>query len=314
MYHGFTDKKNQECIENYKGNHVNIELFKSQIKYITENYNVISLNKYIDFCNKGKKLPPKSIIITIDDGYKSNYTLAFPILRDLDIPATIFLTTDFIDNKKFIWVDRLEYAINNTNLTELKLKIGENELCFPLTTIQHKIFCDQYIRAKLKLMKDLYIEEVIQQIEDKLQCKIYETQNVPEIYNPLEWKEVSEIINSSKVNFGSHTHKHLILARYDNELIRKELLQSKNIIEKETGIKTRLFCYPNGALGDFNAKTKQILKESGYSCALTTVRGMNNKNSDLYELKRFAVDNTNFYSFVLTISGVKYFFSQMRDS
>jgi len=111
MYHGFTDKKNQECIENYKGNHVNIELFKSQIKYITENYNVISLNKYIDFCNKGKKLPPKSIIITIDDGYKSNYTLAFPILKAFDIPATIFLTTDFIENKKFLSItDTLHYT------------------------------------------------------------------------------------------------------------------------------------------------------------------------------------------------------------
>ena len=75
-----------------------------------------------------------------------------------------------------------------------------------------------------------------------------------------------------------------------------------------------MFCYPNGYIGDFNHKTKQILKELGYSCALTTVVGMNHEVSDLYELKRFGIVNTNLYSFIMTVSGVRYFLSKMRNN
>jgi peptidoglycan/xylan/chitin deacetylase (PgdA/CDA1 family) len=314
MYHGFTDKKNQDDIENYQGKHINIELFRSQIRYLIKNYNVIPLIQFIEYCIKGEKLPSKSVIITIDDGYKSNYSLAFPIFKEFDIPATIFLTTDFIGSRNFLWVDRLEYSINHTESKELKLNIGDEEFFFPLITNKEKILCNEWLRFKFKPMDNGKIEKAVQQTESKLNVKLSETPNVPKIYEPMTWGEISEMINTSKVDIGSHTHKHLILARYGNGVIRNELLQSKKIIERETGINTGLFCYPNGSIADFNNKTKLLLKESGYSCALTTVSGTNNEISDLYELKRFAVGNTDLKSFILTISGVKYFLSKMRSS
>ncbi len=313
MYHGFTDEENHEGIENYQGKHINIGIFRSQIKYLTKNYNVISLDEYINFCNKKEKSPKNSIIITIDDGYKSNYTLAYPIFREFDIPATIFLTTDFIDNKNFLWVDRLEYAINNTNKKDLKLEIANKKEFFDLDTYNGKILCDKSIRLKLKSMDNEIIDKVIQQIEAKLDAKLSETLNVPTIYEPLEWNEISEMINKSKVDIGSHTHNHLLLAKYDSEVIKNELSLSKKIIERETGINTGLFCYPNGAIGDFNEKTQSLIKESGYSCALTTIRGTNNGFSNLYELKRFGIANSNLNSFILTISGVRFFLSSMRN-
>jgi len=312
MYHGFTNEENHVGVENYQGKHINIEIFRAQIKYITKNYNVISLEQYINYCNKKEELPPKSIIITIDDGYKSNYTISFPIFKEFDIPATIFLTTDFIDNKKFLWVDRLEYAINNTKKKNLKLEIANKKESFDLDTYNGKIVCDKSIRLKLKSLNNEIIDKFIQEVEDKLDAKLSGTLNVPAIYKPLEWDEISEMINTSKVDIGSHTHKHLLLANYDNEVIMNELLLSNKIIQKKTGVDTRLFCYPNGAVGDFNEKTKLAIKESGYSCALTTVRGINNAISDLYELKRFGVDNTDLNSFILMISGVRFFLSAIK--
>ena len=313
MYHGFTDEENHEGIENYQGKHLNVGLFRSQIKYITKNYNVISLNQYIDACTTREKLPPKSIIITIDDGYKSNYALAFPIFKEFDIPATIFLTTDFIDNKNYLWVDRLEYAINKTKKKNLKLEITNKKESFDLDSYNGKIVSDKSIRLKLKSLDNEIIDKVIQEVEVKLDVKLSETLNVPQIYEPLEWDEISEMINTSKVDIGSHTHKHLLLANYDNEVIKNELSLSKKIIERETGINTRLFCYPNGAIGDFNEKTQSLIKESGYSCALTTVRGTNNAISNLYELKRFGVDNSDLKSFIMTISGIRFFLSEIRN-
>ncbi|NHJ86600.1 MAG: polysaccharide deacetylase family protein, partial [Asgard group archaeon] len=271
MYHGFTDEEFHEGIENYQGKHIYIGLFRSQIEYIVRNYNVISLNEYITYCEMKEKLPPKSIILTIDDGYKSNYTLAYPVFKEFDIPATIFLTTDFIDNKNHLWVDRLEYAVNKTKKKNLKLKIADKKEFFDIDTYSGKIICDKSIRHKLKSMNDAIIGKIIHEVENKLEVKLSETVNMPPIYEPLEWDQISKMINTSKIDIGSHTHKHLLLANYDIEVIENELSLSKKIIERKTGINTELFCYPNGAVGDFNKKTKIAIKESGYSCALTTV-------------------------------------------
>lgn len=305
MYHGFTDSKNHAGIENYQGKHINNELFRSQIAYINKHYNVISLDTYIECCREGRRLPEKSIIITIDDGYRSNYTIASPVFREFNIPATIFLTTDFVANKNFLWVDRLEYTLNNTQAKNLRLKIGNDELSFPLNTKEDKIFCDKFLRGRLKWMEHAIIEKTVKEVEDKLNASIAATKNFPKIYEPLEWEEICEMTKATKVTIGSHTHQHLILARYEDETIQRELTLSKEIIEKQTGIKTSLFCYPNGAIGDFNAKTQQLIKESGYSCALTTVSGMENEFSDLFKLKRLSVDNNDLKSFIITISGVK---------
>ena len=206
-----------------------------------------------------------------------------------------------------MWVDRLEYTINHTQAKDIRLKIDDEELSFPLNTKQEKILCDKFLRGRLKWMAHERIEKTVKEVEEKLNVKIAETKNVPEIYEPLEWEEISEMIKTSKVTIGSHTHKHLILARY-------ELAVSKRIIEEETGINTRLFCYPNGALGDFNAQTEQIIRESGYSCALTTISGMKNEFSDLFELKRFSVNNNDLKSFIITVSGLKHFISQITYS
>ena len=70
--------------------------FKQQMQYLKDNnYNVIPMRAVYDFLQNKKPLPKKSVVITIDDGYRSTYDIAFPILKSLDFHATLFLYTDF---------------------------------------------------------------------------------------------------------------------------------------------------------------------------------------------------------------------------
>lgn len=71
--------------------------FEEQMKYLKENgYHVISLEDFYDFIDLKRKLPEKAVVITIDDGWKATYTIAYPILKKYGFPATIFVYTDFI--------------------------------------------------------------------------------------------------------------------------------------------------------------------------------------------------------------------------
>ena len=59
-------------------------------------------------------VPRNAVAITFDDGYRDNYTHAFPILRELGIPATIFLVTEAVDGNGMIWHDRIFDAYHRT--------------------------------------------------------------------------------------------------------------------------------------------------------------------------------------------------------
>jgi peptidoglycan/xylan/chitin deacetylase (PgdA/CDA1 family) len=94
---------------------------------------------------------------------------------------------------------------------------------------------------------------------------------------------------SGLVSIGSHTHTHAILSRCPDAEVTRELVTSKRVIESNLGAPCRLFCYPNGRLGDFDARTRAIVRDTGYACALTTVHGLNDALADVYALKRYPV-------------------------
>jgi len=76
---------------------VSPENFTKQMEYIKKNgYAVITLDELVASIKNKKSIQKKKVVITFDDGYKSNYQYAYPVLKKFGFPATIFLITDFI--------------------------------------------------------------------------------------------------------------------------------------------------------------------------------------------------------------------------
>jgi len=72
--------------------------FETQMKYLAqEGYTGITADQLADYLQYGKPLPPKPVLITLDDGYEDNYRVAYPILQKYHLTATIFIITDFVD-------------------------------------------------------------------------------------------------------------------------------------------------------------------------------------------------------------------------
>ncbi len=93
MYHRFGSQESSLF--------VSPQNFARQMKYLkNKNYNVLSLDKLVEGIKNNRKFGHKTVVITIDDGYKDNYIYAYPILKQYDFPATIFIIANFIDNKK----------------------------------------------------------------------------------------------------------------------------------------------------------------------------------------------------------------------
>ncbi len=96
VYHRFGDNR-------HPSTNIKNETFKRQLQYLKQhNYNVISL---FDACEKlynGDGVPPKTVVITIDDGYKSFFENGFPLLKQNNFPATIFINTENVGNGDYM--------------------------------------------------------------------------------------------------------------------------------------------------------------------------------------------------------------------
>jgi len=130
----------------------------------------------------------------------------------------------------------------------------------------------------------------------------------------LTWDEIKEM---EKYNFlaGAHTRHHVYLPRADLDKAKDEIEGSKKVIEDRLGHSINYFCYPSGG---FTEDVKRIVKEAGYKAAVTTNRGKDRYNVDLYELKRIHMNNTDdeYSGLILWVklSGYYNLFRKLKDS
>lgn len=268
MYHRFSDKN-----EPFK---VRKDIFENQIKFIKKRYNFISLEHYSEILNGQRSdCPNNPVIITIDDGYWDNYTYAYPILNKYSVPATIFLTTDFINHKAWLWPNKLQYILKSTKRKSFDFPIDDRAEKFQVDNFKN------WHRSQLKIfnycitISDDAKNEYLNGLSKHLKVDV--TGQTVGDFMPLTWEQIKEMSNKD-ITFGSHTCTHAIQSRLNNEELKHDITESKILIETKLGIEVKCFCYPNGQKEDINENGLNILKEAGYSCAVTTIRGSNNVN------------------------------------
>jgi peptidoglycan/xylan/chitin deacetylase (PgdA/CDA1 family) len=278
MFHRFSEQKESFKISQHE--------FDKQIRYMKKKYNFISLANYVDCIYKEKTIPNNPIIITIDDGYADNYYYAFPILKKYGISATIFLTTDFVTTKSWLWADKINYILKHAESDKFKYSLDDKEYVFDISTpgnlhkTQLNLF-NHYLALDNKV-KDLQIS----MLADELRVNVPE-QVTPE-YDSMSWDQITEMSDYG-IDFGSHTCSHPICSNLQKDDLYFELHTSKKEIENNIGKSVDLFCYPNGQPNDLNENVINAVKDSGYRAAVTTTFGFNSfEPGNPYTLSRIA--------------------------
>jgi len=306
MYHGFTDKSNSNGFKDIENIHLDINKFESQVKYLTSHFNVIHLETIVDCLEKKKPFPPRSVAITIDDGYESNYNLAFGVLKKYNCPAIIFLTTDFVNENKMLWTDRLSVLIKKLHTTEFVFSNNGHSINEKINTKKDKIFLYKKLKKILKNVDQVERDKLLDNMIKKHALEIRPSDFL-ETNLPLNWEQVKEMLQSKLITFGGHTCSHPILGKLSDEKAFVEISESKKIIEQKTGEKCDIFCYPNGQPGDYTETTKKILRDTGFRCSLTTVQSFVTSKSDIFELERIYVSNKDTLpQFIMSLSGMRF--------
>lgn len=262
MYHGVAN--DNVNVANGDWLQVRVSNFQKQMKYIKEKYNPIHLE------NIGKVSSEKpNIVVTFDDGYRNNYTNAYPILKELNIPATIFVATSMVDTNSLFWYDRLRSILRLSGTSDDKV----SEL-----TCSYKDMHPHIIDQKV----DEYLDNNFSEWREILKYN----PSVFETYGPLTTDMMRDMDSSGLIRFGSHTHQHEIVTMMSLDELRVSLATSLNTL-KNIGVKpSEYFCFPNGWYDYSHVET---LKEFGLKGAVTTKRGRYNLTTDLYQIPRIGV-------------------------
>lgn len=255
------------------------DVFEEHIRFIKNNFKTVSMLEGLKALKEGNS---KEIHATInlDDGYMDNYLHAYPVLKKYRVPATIFLSTDFIGKRHAFWWDRVFEIVSSLNISSLKLDIDSRTLRFRLDGMQQRARAVDVINHILRNKNERERESFIKDL--KARYNPVQNRGVSEM---LSWNEIREM-HGNLVDFGTHTKTHRDLCMLDDDEVLKELVESKKEIEEKLGMKVTEFSYP---FGTFNERIKALVKKAGFAYARTAMRGFNRSNTDRFLLNSIIV-------------------------
>ena len=258
--------------------------FKREIKFLKSYFDIISLDKAINKFQNKEGFDKPTVCITVDDGYKDNYDLLFPVLVEENVTATIFLSTGVIGTDHMNWYDRLAQIILHAPDHPFSVQGLLDEKTFQMNSMRAKRSAYVEIVETLKNMDIRQRDKCLKNIESCLGSPKAVTRIM------LNWEEVRKM-KEAGIAFGAHTHTHPILTRMPLEEAKKDILRSKQKIEQEFGIEVEHFAYPNGRKEDFNDDLREYCKEIGFSSISTLDYGNNKTSSDIWALKRISSES-----------------------
>jgi peptidoglycan/xylan/chitin deacetylase (PgdA/CDA1 family) len=304
LYHRFSSVPEDEKIY--------AKEFEKQITHIKKHYNLIAFDQLVKSIRLGESPPDNAVIITVDDGYQDFYLFAYPILKKYSAPATVFLTTEFVEGNIWLWHDIINYSLIRTKNNYLDLDIENKKIRLPVNSNTSNM--GQLKKQLFDTCTSLANEKRLQLLNNIVkELKVDLPEKPPKEYSSLQWSQIIEMAQNG-ISFGAHTCNHPILSRINYEEACYEIYKSKSKIEDVLQKEITTFSYPNGKKDDFTMETKQIVKMACFHTAVSSIYGLNDKTTDMYELKRIPIGGRNRIYFHQDISGFEWYKSKLYQS
>jgi len=287
-YHRILDRVNEEDYE------FDPELisawtpeFEWQMRYVRKHYTPITFRYLLDHLAGKQALPPRPILITFDDGFDDNYLHAFPVLKSLAIPATIFISTGYIGRERTFWFDWLVYLCNKAAVAGKPVRLDGKVFSFSRnSTHRHQEIANMFFYVKR--LPDDRLRRALMDVEQEMGVTYPEGGFTAS--RPLNWDQIREMA-AHGIEFGSHAVTHPILANTSSAQLRDELTVSKACLEQELGRPVDALAYPVGHDFAFNGNVIAAAREAGYRIGVSYISGVNATNNlDMFRLRRLHVE------------------------
>jgi peptidoglycan/xylan/chitin deacetylase (PgdA/CDA1 family) len=288
---------------------------RKHLLHLRRHYRVLHLEAALEELYTSHKKGPQRrdrripLVLTFDDGYRDNFTCAFALAQELQIPLTIFLIPGYIESGQRFWWHEGDYLVSHTQVDEVTI-----EGCtYHLDKLDERKALVQAIDTRLRHAPSVSEREEFLLSVRKLLVESSTLLADERDSLPLTWAEVQAMQDSGWVSFGAHTMHHPILAYLtDPTEVQYEVSECQVVLEQYLGHPVRSFAYPVGELEHIGEQGLRAVQRAGYDWAITTIHGFNTAQTDPYLLRRVDVDvDQHWLPVVAKASGVWNFFSRL---
>ena len=256
--------------------------FDEQLAYLSQHYEFLSLSRLINCYEERQPIPPNSVIITFDDGFRDNFTNAYPLLQRYHVPATVFLVTGCVSSGELPWPQKLGYIFQHTNVEILRHKTtGGSSL--GLRSNQERKLAKQLVKNALGQLSRVSREQSLNELSEALEVDVPRDRM-------LTWEQI-ETMRKGGVEFGAHTVSHPWMALLPQEEARWEMEESLREFQNHLGISRPFFVFPSGS---YTPELVEMAISVGFRCVFQSrhsIRINNLEETDQFSLSRVGLPN-----------------------
>ncbi len=264
------------------------ERFREQMQLLKKNFRPTRLTDVVAALDAGESLPPDTVVVTFDDGYDDNYRIAYPILREIGVPATFFVSTGHIDSGRPFAYDWLAHMILCSGAPRLSLPELDIDLTMPSSRSERRLLVGR-ILLEMKGLGALEQSAMITRLERDWHMP---GDVGPADCRPMTWTQLREM-QAAGFEIGSHGVHHRMLAKLPQQDMESEIRQSKAALVRELGITTALMSYPVGGDRAFNGSVMEATRRAGFQLAVCYICGTNPlPAANRFALQRLPVERT----------------------
>lgn len=271
------------------------KVFADQLDYLAAHYRVEPLEEVVAWLAAGAEGPPRASI-TIDDGYPDTLEVAMPEIRRRGLPATLFLATAPPETGAPLWIDLTRWIVKHARAPEVSVEsLGLRAA--PLEGTASRLRVLATLLGRLKSRGPAEVDGVVAELQARL-----DPSGPP--LGLLSWGDVRQLAEGG-ITLGGHTHRHYMVSRLGDDLLRDEIALSIRLIEERVGGRVRTFAYPNGEPSDYDARAIAVLRALGLRCAVTCRYGLARPDHDPFQLPRLYTSERSIALFAARLAGLR---------
>ncbi len=263
------------------------EAFRSQMMHLRDRFHPVTCREVVAALDGGPALPRDAVLVTFDDGYDDNHSIAFPILRETGVPATFFVATGHIDSGLPYAYDWLAHLVLTATAERLRLPALDVDVSLPAALAQRRSLVEELL-DRLKYLDDAGQQAVISELE--LDCRRPRTVGHPDC-RPMTWSQLREM-QAGGMEIGGHGVHHRMLAKLPGHALRTEVAECHARLSAEMGAPPIAISYPVGGPDAYDARVMDVVREQGFRIGFTYISGVSAPRADArYEFLRTGIES-----------------------
>ena len=271
------------------GNLVHAASLRRQLQLLKKRYHIISPEDFLRWSEGGLSLPPRSILLTCDDALRNTLTEMVPILQELGLSCLFFATgASAGETPSVLWYEELYLMLLDAR-EPITLSLPEAGVSLGPVTSNGKHSCWWNLVERLSQFDRELRRGFLDQIRDQLglsedwAARLVQNSTMACRFLTLDRTGLRQLA-AAGMSIGAHSLSHPILACAPEELARREIFESRGILEKSLGQTVWAFGYPFGNAATVTGRDLRLAEQPGFRCAF-----MNTGGGFGAKINRFAV-------------------------